>query len=155
MGGTMDYRVPKAELAVQLAVAGAEPANYIVYLSPFSDRHDGAESVDEYLNDSRLFLPVSRDGVHQIVSKDQMIWVRIPTPEGRADERMAATQKRAVLEMNDGTRLEGELRIDRPDYQSRISDVLNDAKERFVRLDRDGAAYFLNKSYIRLALPVD
>lgn len=155
MDGTMDYRVPKAELVVQLALAGAEPANYMVYLSPFSDRHDGAEKVDEYLNDSRLFLPVSRDGVRQIVSKDQMIWLRLPASEDRADERMAATQKRAVLEMNDGTRLEGELRIDRPDYQSRISDVLNDAKERFVRLDRDGAAYFLNKSYIRLALPVD
>lgn len=151
----MDYRVPKAELPVQLALAGAKPADYTVFLSPFSDRHDGAEKVDEYLNDTRLFLPVSLNGVRQIVSKDQMIWMRIPAPEDRAEERMAATQKRAILEMNDGTRMEGQLRIDRPDYQSRISDVLNDTKERFVRLDREGAAYFLNKSYIRLAVPVD
>lgn len=156
MDGTMDYRVPVAELPVHLALAGAEPAHYIVYLSPYSDRHDGAEHVDECLNDSRQFLPVSRDGIRQILSKEQMIWLRIPlTPEGRADERMAGTQKRAIVELSDGTRLEGELRIDRPDYQSRISDVLNDVKERFVRLDRDGGAYFLNKSYIRLALPAD
>lgn len=155
MDGTMDYRVPVAELPVQLSLAGAKPAHYIVYLSPYSDRHDGAEHVDECLNDSRQFLPVSRDGVRQIVSKDQMIWLQIPAPEGRAEERMAGTQKGAILEMSDGTRMKGELRIDRPDYQSRVSDVLNDVKERFVRLDRDGASYFLNKSYIRLALPAD
>jgi len=155
MDGTMDYRVPKAELPVLLALAGTKPADYIVYLSPFSDRHDGAEKIDEYLNDSRLFLPVSLAGVRQIVSKDQMIWMRTPAPDGRGDERMVGSQKRAVLEMSDGTRMEGDLRIDRPDYQSRVSDVLNDVKERFVRMDRDGAAYFLNKSYIRLALPAD
>jgi len=151
----MDYRVPMAELVVQLALAGLAPADYVVYLSPFSDRHDGAEHIDEYLNDSRLFLPVSLNGVRQIVSKDQMVWLRISVPDDRSAERMASAQKRAVLEMTDGLRMEGELRIDRPDYQSRISDVLNDAKERFVRLDREGIAYFLNKSYIRLALPGD
>lgn len=155
MDATMDYRVPKAELHVQLSLAGSAPADYIVFLSPFSDRHDGAEKVDEYLNDTRLFLPVALGGVRQIVSKNQMVWLRIPVPEDRAEERMAATQKKARLEMNDGTRMEGHLRIDRPDYQSRISDVLNDIKEHFVRLDRDGAAYFLNKNYIRMAVPLE
>lgn len=149
----MDYRVPMAELVVQLALSGVAPADYVVYLSPFSDRHDGAEHIDELLNDARVFLPVSLNGARQIVSKDQMIWLRLSVPEDRSSERMASAQKKAVLEMTDGMRMEGELRVDRPDYQSRISDVLNDSKERFVRLDREGTAYFLNKSHIRLALP--
>jgi hypothetical protein len=43
--------------------------------------------------------------------------------------------------------------IDRPREQSRISDVLNDGAEVFLRLDEERDTYFINKSFIRMVIP--
>ena len=42
---------------------------------------------------------------------------------------------------------------DRPREYSRISDILNDAAESFVRIDAEDDTYFVNKSFIRTVIP--
>ncbi len=150
----MDFKVPMKELPVLVALSEAEPADYVIFLSPFSRRHEGFETVEEYLNGARRFFPMVGDGVPKIVNRDQVRWIRFAGFE--TDPRppeMTIIQKLTILELTDGSRLEGYLIIDRPLEQSRISDVLNDPNETFVRVDDDMATYYVNKTFVRVAIP--
>jgi hypothetical protein len=62
-------------------------------------------------------------------------------------------EKLTILELTDGTRIEGNVPIDRPREYSRISDVLNDLNEVFMRIDDEGDTYYVNKKFIRLVIP--
>jgi len=49
--------------------------------------------------------------------------------------------------------LEGTVPIDRPREQSRISDMLNEGSEVFLRMDDEGDTYYVNKRFIRMVIP--
>jgi len=57
------------------------------------------------------------------------------------------------MELTDGSRIEGTVPIDRPHEQSRLSDVVNDPREAFMRIDDEEETYYVNKSFIRLLVP--
>ena len=139
---------------VQLALFESEPAEFIIFLNPYSERRDGTETVDDYLNARRLFLPMMREGAPKIVNRDQIVWLSIRDYIDLAEVfENTAEQKLTILELVDGSRLEGMLDVDRPTDRSRISDVLNDPHEAFVRLNEERTTYFVNKQYIRIAIP--
>jgi hypothetical protein len=62
-------------------------------------------------------------------------------------------EKLTILELADGARIEGVVPIDRPREQSRLSDVLNDAREEFLRIDDGEETYYVNKAFIRRVIP--
>jgi DNA mismatch repair ATPase MutL len=66
---------------------------------------------------------------------------------------MTIIEKLTIVELSDGTRIEGVIPIDRPREQSRISDVLNDASELFVRRDDEEQTYYVNKRFLRSVIP--
>ena len=66
---------------------------------------------------------------------------------------MTIIERLTILELTDGSRLEGVVPIDRPREQSRISDVLNDPHEAFLRIDGEGETYYVNKGFIRTVIP--
>ena len=66
---------------------------------------------------------------------------------------MTIIERLTILELTDGSRLEGVVPIDRPRDRSRISDVLNDASEAFLRIDGEGETYYVNKGFIRTVIP--
>ncbi len=146
------YQVPMNELAVEVALAGCEPEEHFLYLSTHSDRREGPETMEDYLNGGRRFFPMIAAGVARMVNRDEIIWVRY--------EKLATTstsvtlvEKLTILELTDGTRIEGIVPIDRPREFSRISDVLNDLGEFFMRIDDLGDTYYVNKKFIRLVIP--
>ncbi|MBV9495311.1 MAG: hypothetical protein JOZ54_13770 [Acidobacteria bacterium] len=149
----MNYQVPMQEVSAVVALAGCEPEEHFVYLAPYSDLRDGPETMTDYLNGRRRrFFPMVAAGVAKMVNRDQILWLRYEKlaeldPDATLIERMT------IVELTDGSRIEGTIPFDRPREQARVSDVLNDANEGFIRLDDEEETYFINKDFIRLVIP--
>ena len=141
------------EVAVTVAVDGSEAEEHFLYLAPYSDRRDGPETLADYLNGRRHFLPMVAAGVPKMINRDQICWVRYDKLPAVGDPDMTIIEKPAIVELSDGTRIEGLLPIDRPTEYSRISDVLNDATEAFLRVDEEDQTCFVNKRFIRSVIP--
>lgn len=149
----MVFQVPMIEVAVMVAVSGLEPEEHFLYLAPYSDRRDGPETVADYLNGKRRFFPMVASGVPKMINRDQILWVRYEKLPDVVELEMTIIEKLTILELSDGTRIEGVIPIDRPREQSRISDVLNDGAELFLRIDAEDDTYYVNKAFLRGVIP--
>ena len=149
----MVFQVPMIEVAVTVALSGLEPEEHFLYLAPFSDRRDGAETVADYLNGKRRFFPMVASGVPKMINRDHILWVRYEKLPDVVELEMTIIEKLTIIELSDGTRIEGVIPIDRPREQSRISDVLNDTGELFLRIDDEEQTYYVNKAFLRSVIP--
>lgn len=149
----MNYQVPMIEVAVMLALDGLDPEEHFLYLAPFSDRRDGAETVADYLNGRRRFFPMMAGGVPKMINRDHIRWLRYEKLPDVAEQERTLIEKLTILELTDGSRIEGVVPIDRPREESRISDVLNDARESFLRIDDESETCYVNKDFIRSVIP--
>ncbi len=149
----MAYQVPMIEVAVVVALAGLDPEEHFLYLAPFSDRRDGPETVADYVNGRRRFFPMVGGGVPKMLNRDQVLWMRYEKLPSIVDLEVTVSETLTILELTDGARIEGVVPIDRPREQSRLSDVLNDAREEFVRIDDGEDTYYVNKAFIRRVIP--
>jgi hypothetical protein len=140
------------EVSALVALAGVDPEEHFLYLAPYSERRDGPETMADYLNGRRHFFPMVAAGVPKMINRDQIVWIRYEKLQD-FDPEMTIIEKMTIVELIDGTRHEGILPINRPQEQSRISDVLNDASEVFLRLDDERDTYYINKNFIRLVIP--
>lgn len=141
------------EVAVIVAMAGLDPEEHFLYLAPFSDRREGPETVADYVNGRRRFFPMLAGGVPKMVNRDQVLWVRYEKLTSVVDLEVTIVERLTILELVDGARIEGVVPIDRPREHSRLSDMLNDASEEFLRIDADEDTYFVNKAFIRRVIP--
>jgi hypothetical protein len=149
----MGYQVPMIEVAVTVAVTGLDPEEHFLYLAPFSERRDGPETVADYVNGRRRFFPMLGGGVPKMLNRDQVLWMRYEKLPTIVDLEVTVVEKLTILELCDGARIEGVVPIDRPHEQSRLSDVLNDAREEFLRIDDGEETYYVNKTFIRRVIP--
>lgn len=142
------------EVAVVLALDGSDPQEHFAFLSPFSERREGPETLADYLNGSRRFLPMMVSGVPKMINRDRVLWVQYEKLPSIVELDSTIVERLTIIELADGSRIEGTIPIeDRPRELSRISDVLNDARESFVRIDADDDTYFVNKAFIRSVIP--
>jgi hypothetical protein len=142
------------EVAVVVAMTGLDPQEHFLYLAPYSERRDGPETVADYVNGSRRFFPMLADGSPKILNREQILWMRYEKLPAVVDLEMTMIEKLTIVELSDGTRIEGVVPIDRPREQSRLSDVLNDPREAFLRMDTEEETYFVNKVFIRRVIPM-
>ncbi len=149
----MTFQVPMNEVAVTVALVGSEPVEHFIYLHPYSDRRDGPETLPDYLNGARSFFPMLASGVPKMVNRAQMLWVRFERLPDLFESESTLIEKLTILELLDGTRIEGTIPIDRPREQSRISDLLNDPSDTFLRIDEELFTYYINKTFIRVVIP--
>jgi hypothetical protein len=149
----MAYQVPMIEVAVIVALTGLDPEEHFLYLAPFSERRDGPENVADYVNGTRRFFPMVAGGVPKMLNRDQVLWMRYEKLPSIVDLEATIVEKLTILELCDGARIEGVVPNDRPSEQSRHSDVLNDAREEFLRIDDDEDTYYVNKAFIRRVIP--
>ena len=150
----MGFQVPMIEVAVTVALSGVEPEEHFLYLAPFSDRREGPETVSDYLNGRRRFFPMLVAGMSKMLNRDQILWVRYERLPDIADVDDTIIEKRTLIELADATSIEGVLSIgDRPRESSRVSDVLNDPREEFFRLDDENETYYINKIFVRSVTP--
>ena len=143
----MEFRVPMVEVEVTVAMTEAEPATCVIYLAPYSHRHDGFETIEEYINGPRNFFPMKMDGISKLVNREQMLWLCAPRYPSEIAYAQAETE--VIIELVDGMRVEGKLELNRPIGQARISDLLNNPHENFICLRNDDESYYVNKRYVR------
>jgi len=141
------------ELSVVVATDGVDPEEYSIYLAPYSDRREGPETLADYLNGTRSFFPMMAGSVPKMINREQITWVKFEKLPHIIDMEITIIEKLSILEMADGSRIEGVIPIDRPHEQSRLSDVLNDPREAFIRIDDESETYYVNKRFIRLLIP--
>jgi len=142
------------EVAVTVAVTGLDAAEHFLYLAPYSDRREGPETVADYVNGRRRFFPMMASGAAKMLNRDQILWMRYEKLPDVIDGDNTIVEKATIVELVDGTRLEGVIPIgDRPREHSRVSDVLNDTREVFFRLDAENDTYYVNKSFVRTVIP--
>lgn len=147
------YPIPMHEVSVLVALSGVEPEEYLIYLAHYSDQREGPETLGDYLNGRRRFFPMVSAGAPKMINRDQIVWVRCARLEPTSDLDVTIVERLAIFELFDGNRIEGTMPIDRPRDQSRISDVLNDPYEWFVRIDDDTSTSYVNKRFIRQVIP--
>ena len=73
----MAYQVPMIEVAAIVALSGLEPEEHFLYLAPYSERREGPETVEDYVNGVRRFFPMVSGGVPKIINRDQVIEVAL------------------------------------------------------------------------------
>jgi hypothetical protein len=148
----MSLRVPVLELAVELTLTGSEPADHTIYLVGGEGRRATASAVEEYLNSSRAFFPMSSSGVPRIINKQHILWMRLPVGSLAEEKEITLVRSATIVEIHDGSRLEGYVSIGRVEGQTRLSDVLNHPAM-FLRLDETAGTFFVNKTGIRAVIP--
>src|SRR5213593_4298386 len=131
----MTFQVPMIEVAITVTLAGMDPVEHFIYLHPVSELRDGPETLHEYLNGTRTFFPMLVAGVPKMVNRDQILWVKFEKLPDVYETEGTLIEKLTILELADGSRLEGSVPIDRPREQSRLSDMLNDPTGVFLRVD--------------------
>lgn len=149
----MTYQVPMNEVAVTVAIAGLDPEEHYVYLAPFSDRREGPETMADYVNGRRRFLPMVAGGAPRMINREQILWIRSERLREQYEMESTLIEKLTIIELTDGSRIEGVVPIDQPRETSRLSDVLNDERELYLRIDDEDETYYVNKRFIRLVIP--
>ena len=135
-------------MPVVIAMSEASPFRCQIFLSPYSHRHDGHETVEEYLNGARSFFPTNQDGIAKLINRDQLRWLKAPRSQ-EEEHSYDVTEAHVIMELIDGTRIEGAIEINRPAGQARISDILNSHHEQFLCLRTDDDSCFVNKRFVR------
>jgi hypothetical protein len=141
-----ELRVPKREVTadVTFLYAGDRPQPCLFYLSFYSPRLSGEESLSEYLNSLHSFLPLrdKASGEFFIVHVNQILTVR----EAPAVELSGC--RPLCLHLQNGAALQLFTCEPRHAWRSRPIDLLNDA-ERFVAfIQDDHARIHVNKRHI-------
>ncbi|MCG2810574.1 MAG: hypothetical protein L6428_03825 [Candidatus Aminicenantes bacterium] len=142
-----ELRVPKREVMadVTFLYAADRPQPCLFYLSFYSPRRSGEESLCEYLNSMHSFFPLrdKASGEFFIVHVNQVMYVReAPLVE------MIGTRS-LCLHLQNGTKLQLYTCEPRHAWRSRPIDLLNNDAERFVAFSGDNhARIHVNKRHI-------
>lgn len=146
------YRIPMIPVFAEILLRGREPVAVTLHLATLSSAHPGGETVDEFLNSERRFIPAhARDDGHVLLlNREAILWVRVhldaPMEFGR-EEHVAALMDLVHVELVDGTTLEGTLRDVSAAPDARLSDVFNSPAQ-FVPLEAEERITYVNKSRV-------
>jgi hypothetical protein len=122
-----------------------------IHLSSTSPFHDGAETLDEFFNASRRFLPVhAADGRPVFVGRRAIVTAAAP-PAAPLVSRLPGRVPGAVyflrIHLENGAIAEGALLASLPPESSRVSDALNQEEE-FLPIESTEAVVFVRKDRI-------
>ena len=146
-----DVRVPTVPVDVEFLLADGATLRATIHLSSMSPFHDGSETLDEFFNAHRRFLPVhDAGGKPQLVGRGAIVSAtasvsapllsRLP---GRVPEAIFFLK----LHLDTGTVIEGTLLANLPSASSRLSDAFNQAEE-FLTVESSDSVAFVRKDRI-------
>ena len=153
-----ELRLPTVTVAVRLAVVGHEPAGVELFITEAGHGRSAIlDAVDELLDQDAAFLPVRGPRSVRLLAKRSIAWLavaRAEVPEDREfDDQPSEVmtlydrQHHVIVELTNGTKLEGMLFDSAPADRPRVIDHLNRARG-FVRLWTSDEHYLINKDHI-------
>ena len=146
-----DIRVPTVPVEVDLLLSDGVGARVTIHLSSSSPFHDGSETLDEFFNAPRGFLPVRDSGGRtQLVGRHAIVSATAPASApllSRLPGRVPEAIFFLKVHLETGVVLEGTLLANLPTATSRISDVFNMTEE-FLPLESSDLVTFVRKDRI-------
>lgn len=147
MMSTINYKIPKIELVVDLLLDQLQthPEEYIVFLNQFSRYRKGPESIAEFLNKDKHFIPLKHvsDGRYVVANLNQLVYVR----EKEEIPELPEFRMVKIFLENKNVELTVQHFAPLPDSQARVLDYLND-KNKFVVFYHNRRRIHVNKDKI-------
>jgi len=146
-----DIRVPTVPVEVGFLLCDGARLSATIHLSSTSPFHDGAETLDEFFNAGRRFLPVhGRDGRPMLVGRGAIVTATAP-PSAPLLSRLPGRVPGAIyfvkIYLETGDAVEGTVLASLPSESSRVSDAFNQEEE-FVPLEGEESVVFVRKDRI-------
>jgi len=155
----MDYRIPMNRLSIQLRLADGSEKNADIFLHTVSDSHSGPETVDEFLNGPRSFIPclLTESSDPYLCNKEMILSVE-GVEDGEVILRDAGSEPTAVhrvrIGLAGGRRFEGDLQVWLPAESCRVSDFLNAADQFFPVHREDGTVTYVHRKFVEDVVPL-
>jgi len=155
----MDYRIPMNRLQVRLRLSDGNEKAADIFLHTTSESHTGCETVDEFLNSPRSFIPclLTETSDPFLCNKETIVYMD-GVADGEyvlRDEGAAPTAIHKVrIRLAGDTSLEGNLHVFLPSENCRVSDFLNSTDAFFpVRCEGTRVAY-VHRKYVEEVVPI-
>jgi hypothetical protein len=144
-----EFRVEKRRadavvtLTTGLSVAGR------FFLAEASPTFSGAERIGDLLNSESGFFPFEDESGRTVLyNPDHVVLVEVCDPEARRDPGYAVAAARTVTVLfSNGKKLEGSIRVYRPEGRDRLSDWARHGP-RFRYLETEQATFIMNVDHI-------
>ena len=151
----MQLAVPVRQVRVAALSLDGLWSNGHLFLKPLAQTHAGPETVLDRLNDRDPFLPLQVPGDRSITLLNKAQIARVMVPEGQAgdavtedQENLAGRIEPVLLTMLQGHPVSGWIAIQAPQWQSRLSDYLNNLPGLFFPMYADDALHLINRQAV-------
>jgi len=145
-----DIHVPKRKISVEVAYeerpGECVKQNFTLFLNQFSPNHKGEETIDEFLNGGKQFIPASKEqsGEFIIANLDAVLYVK----EILKVETSEESEKPLTIHFTSGDVIEVEHYEELPRFRSRPTDYLN-SESKFLLYLYEKSKVYINKNRIR------
>lgn len=140
------FKIPKYEIAAEAHLTGLPAREVSLHLAERAERHPGRERIEDLLNGSKLFLPVTvDDGCTAFLERNALLYLKVSV--GDLEREYGTAEAAVELAMEDGRTLRGRVSYRLPRERGRLQDYLNQ-EERFLALLGDGEVHYVNKRRI-------
>ena len=149
---TSEFRVEKRRADAVVTLVTGETVTGCFFTSQGSARHEGAERIGDLLNSEAGFVPFELDGGRGIstvmYNRSHVIAVRVLDDEVRQDPGYSVAARRHVsLLLSNGERIDGDVRVYRPQGRDRVSDWSRQS-DVFRYVEASDATYIVNAAHI-------
>lgn len=146
------YRVPTSPVNAKLVFIEGRVEEVTLFLSSLSGIHAGPESLDEFLNHTRQFIPVKSKAKDEsfLVNREnlQRVEVGLEAPVlFRMEDKMAPCVDLVRFEMANGAMVEGMLQSSGPTEKGRLSDSFNQSQT-FIPIQSGEKVSYINKNHV-------
>lgn len=143
-----EYKVPKKKTSVLVEIPPYPAGRWFIFLSPFAQHHQGAETAYDIFNTDQRFIPLFNEtGSLVLVRRDSVAWVQVGDPLATEwvfyGTLMDAPQASVHIQFTDGTSLDGKISLIGPVGGQRAIDVVN-REEGFIHLQQGDDLFLVN-----------
>ena len=143
-----ELRLPTIPVEVTLSLVGGRRETVMLYLSAASRSHDGAESLEEFLDRAVAFIPVRlATGDNALVARDAVLCVIAARDAGTREEVALPALDLVRVHLREGPEIEGVLCHADPDDHARLSDHLN-LPAPFFAVESGDTTHYVNKHHV-------
>jgi hypothetical protein len=149
-------RVEVAEVHTRVGLMNGTGAQASFFLRPTRRGEAENESLLDRLNDQATeFIVVRSEGKITLMHVDAIayVWINRKAPELTFRELIGASRRAAEVRMCTGETLVGHFVSLSPPNRSRLSDLLNEPRQRFLLFASNGPTYYVNARAIQQVSP--
>jgi hypothetical protein len=147
-----EFRFEKRRAEAVVTLAGGETVKGCFFVASDTSRHEGPERISDLLNSETGFFPFEVPGDAGtwtvLYNRSHVIAVQVFDDEARRDPGYSVARRRRVsILLSDGRRVDGVVRVYRPEGHGRLSDWARQP-ETFRYIEEDAATLIINAEHI-------